>query len=252
MAYVEFKCPHCQQSLEVDESCIGQRIDCPACGGAINLAESLDDARATRDGAEAGLSPGTKSSSPKRPSEGQIAYADAIGVEITPAMTRDDVSNAITAALKALSPEARKQLREDNAKIRKEEASVALELQARARKWNQKIDRNTRGDVIPLHVLIWREGDIAEARLAILGGTDIDYKSRTVSVTFQMATIPTDAGSLGLDWNTHASVLEDRILVCKRVRNADAILIEVGDAKNALARALNTFLESLKTKRVVG
>ena len=37
MSDMEFNCPHCNQTIEAPEDMLGQLIDCPACGGAIQL-----------------------------------------------------------------------------------------------------------------------------------------------------------------------------------------------------------------------
>lgn len=34
---VTFSCPHCNQTLEVDEAAAGSRIECPACNGVLTI-----------------------------------------------------------------------------------------------------------------------------------------------------------------------------------------------------------------------
>jgi DNA-directed RNA polymerase subunit RPC12/RpoP/membrane protein YdbS with pleckstrin-like domain len=39
MSDIEFKCPHCEQSLDVPEELLGQAVECPSCNGTIQLPE---------------------------------------------------------------------------------------------------------------------------------------------------------------------------------------------------------------------
>lgn len=42
---VTFSCPHCNQTLEVDEAAAGSRIECPACNGVLTIPAAAAAAR---------------------------------------------------------------------------------------------------------------------------------------------------------------------------------------------------------------
>jgi DNA-directed RNA polymerase subunit RPC12/RpoP len=59
--FITFKCPHCEQELEVDSSGVGSEIECPACSQTITV-PAAEPALAS---VAAGQAPGAPPSPPK-------------------------------------------------------------------------------------------------------------------------------------------------------------------------------------------
>ena len=81
---IEFRCPCCGEPLQSPDSMVGQKESCPACGqqSVVPAAEKSK----------------TEQLSPQSPTTKQLNYASKLGIRISPNMSRNELSDAISDA----------------------------------------------------------------------------------------------------------------------------------------------------------